>query len=367
MIFVDARGPYNAMIKAVDDFSESNMKFAEVEGILVDEAQASAVRLIFIGVFCATVISLFLAWKITQMIVVPIKGVAEVAEKVAHGDLTAKITTSGSDEIGRLLVAISRMQESLVTLVGNVRNGSDMVAIASVEIAQGNHDLSTRTEGQASSLQETSASIEVLSSTVLQNAYTANEASELAGLVSMLAINGGKAVGQVVSVIKEINESSHKIADIVSIIDGIAFQTNILALNAAVEAARAGDHGKGFAVVAGEVRTLAGRSAEASKQIKGLINTSVAQVSLGVKLADDAGEQISHVVVSVNKVTELVNTISNASKEQSLNVAQVSEAVNHMDQVVQQNVALVEEMAAATGSLRDQANSLVAHVSVFKI
>jgi methyl-accepting chemotaxis protein len=241
------------------------------------------------------------------------------------------------------------------------------VATASAEIAQGNNDLSARTESQASALEQTSAAMEQLGATVVQNADSAAQANQLARNASSVAVQGGQVVGQVVETMKGINDSSRKIADIISVIDGIAFQTNILALNAAVEAARAGEQGRGFAVVASEVRSLAGRSAEAAKEIKGLIIDSVRRVEQGSALVDRAGVTMTEVVNAIKRVTDLVGEISSASKEQSIGVAQVGEAITQMDQATQQNAALVEEMAAAASSLKSQASDLVGTVELFKL
>jgi methyl-accepting chemotaxis protein len=278
-----------------------------------------------------------------------------------------EIDIRGSNEMSQLLSALKDMQRSLVQLVSSVRTSSDGVSSASSEIAQGNHDLSARTESQASALEETSASMEELSSTVSQNADSARQANQLALTASSVAIRGGEVVSQVVDTMKGINESSRKIADIIGVIDGIAFQTNILALNAAVEAARAGDQGRGFAVVASEVRSLAGRSAEAAKEIKSLIGASVERVEFGTSLVDQAGSTMTEVVGAIRRVTDIMAEISTASSEQASGVAQVGEAVTQMDEVTQQNAALVEQMAAAASSLKSQAEDLVGVVASFKI
>jgi methyl-accepting chemotaxis protein len=258
------------------------------------------------------------------------------------------------------------MQANLARIVGSVQQGSEGVASASAQIAQGNNDLSARTEQQASALEQTAASMEQLSSTVQQNADTARKANQLAMNASSVAVQGGAVVGQVVQTMKGINDSSRKIFDIISVIDGIAFQTNILALNAAVEAARAGDQGRGFAVVASEVRSLAGRSAEAAKEIKSLIGASVERVEQGTTLVDQAGTTMTGLVESIKRVTDLMSEISAASSEQATGVSQVGDAVAQMDQVTQQNAALVEEMAAAASSLNAQAGELLQTVAVFK-
>jgi len=291
----------------------------------------------------------------------------EASNAVAQGDLSHPIPRGGKDEVAVLLGSLSDMQVSLAKVVTHVRQGSESVATASVQISQGNHDLSGRTEEQASALEETAASMEELSSTVKQNADNARQANQLAQSASSVAVQGGEVVGQVVETMKHINDSSKRIFDIIGVIDGIAFQTNILALNAAVEAARAGEQGRGFAVVASEVRSLAGRSAEAAKEIKSLIGASVERVEQGNVLADQAGVTMTEVVSSIKRVTDLMGEISAASIEQSQGVAQVGEAIMQMDQATQQNAALVEESAAAADSLKTQAQQLVEAVSVFKL
>jgi methyl-accepting chemotaxis protein len=291
----------------------------------------------------------------------------DIAHAIAQGDLSQTLHVDGQDEVAQLLQALSAMQENLAKVVADVRIGSESVATASSQIASGNHDLSARTEQQASALEETAASMEELSATVKQNADSARQANQLALSASTTAIQGGEVVNQVVDTMKHINDSSNRIADIISVIDGIAFQTNILALNAAVEAARAGEQGRGFAVVASEVRSLAGRSAEAAKEIKGLINASVERVEQGCVLVDQAGATMTEVVSAIKRVTDLMGEISAASNEQSQGVSQVGEAVMQMDQVTQQNAALVEEMAAAASSLKSQAQELVGTVAVFKL
>jgi methyl-accepting chemotaxis protein len=304
---------------------------------------------------------------LSRQILHPLEQAVQVAELVAHGDLSSSIDTTGKDEVGALLASLNTMQTNLRQMVVNVRQGAEGVATASSEIASGNHDLSSRTESQASALEETAASMEELSAQVKQNADSARQANQLAMSASTVAVKGGEVVGQVVETMKGINESSRKIADIISVIDGIAFQTNILALNAAVEAARAGEQGRGFAVVASEVRSLAGRSADAAKEIKSLISASVERVEQGTSLVDEAGVTMTEVVGSIKRVTDIMGEISAASNEQSLGVAQVGEAVTQMDQATQQNAALVEEMAAAASSLRSQAQELVQVVAVFQL
>jgi len=289
-----------------------------------------------------------------------------ITRRMAQGDLGVQIHLRPGDD-SSLLHGIRTMRDSMAGIVQRVRSGSDSVANASAEIAQGNHDLSARTESQASSLEQTAASMDELASTVRLNASHARASSELAQQASVVAIRGGEVVAQVVDTMKGINASSRQIHDIIGVIDGIAFQTNILALNAAVEAARAGEQGRGFAVVAGEVRLLAGRSAEAAKEIKRLITDSVDRVGQGAALVDQAGLTMTEVVSSIRRVSETVGEISAASAEQSNSVSQVGEAVAHMDQTTQQNAALVEQMAAAASSLNHQASELVRVVQVFRL
>ena len=301
--------------------------------------------------------------KITR----PVDDALGLARAIAGGDLSTHVKAVGRDEIAELLKALSAMQGSLVSLVGNVRSNSESVATASSQISQGADDLSARTEEQASALQQAAASMEELGSTVRQNAENAMSANQLALGASTVARKGGTVVGEVVETMKGINESSRRIVDIIGVIDGIAFQTNILALNAAVEAARAGEQGRGFAVVASEVRSLAQRSADAAKEIKSLISASVERVEHGTALVDRAGVTMTEIVTSIARVTDIMGEISAASTEQSTGVGQISEAIAQMDQATQQNAALVEESAAAAESLRDQAQDLVQVVAVFKL
>jgi methyl-accepting chemotaxis protein len=308
-----------------------------------------------------------MVYVFVRSITVPMREAVALAHAVAAGDLTTEIQAYGTNETGQLIKSLIEMQQKLGGVVNHVRQGSQAVATASVQIAQGNHDLASRTESQASALEQTAASMEELNSTVQQNAENARQANDLALNASAVAVKGGEVVSQVVETMKGINDSSRKIADIIGVIDSIAFQTNILALNAAVEAARAGEQGRGFAVVATEVRSLASRSAEAAKEIKNLISASVERVGQGTAQVDEAGATMTEVVSAIRRVTDLMSQISAASSEQSLGVAQVGEAVTHMDQVTQQNAALVEEMAAAADSLKTQAQELVAGVNVFKL
>ena len=325
--------------------------------------------LIAISVFAALV-AIALGWLITGRLVTALGAepadLSEAAQRVAQGDLSP-VRGADAAPAGSVLASMGAMQGQLVGLIGQVRTSADSIATASAQIAQGNNDLSARTEEQASALEETAASMEELNSTVKQNADNARQANQLAQGASTVAIKGGNVVGLVVDTMKGINDSSKKIADIISVIDGIAFQTNILALNAAVEAARAGEQGRGFAVVASEVRNLAGRSAEAAKEIKSLISASVERVEQGTTLVDQAGATMTEVVGSIRRVTDIMGEINAASVEQSAGVSQVGEAVTQMDQATQQNAALVEESAAAAESMKVQAQQLVQAVAVFKL
>ena len=323
-----------------------------------------------LGVLGILLVSLGLALALDRLVLRPIGGepddAAAMAARVAQGDLSQPIALRANDSTS-LMAQLQKMQSSLAGVVANVRQGAEGVATASAQISQGNHDLSGRTESQASALEQTAASMEQLNSTVTQNADNARHATELARNTSSIAAQGGEAVARVIETMKGINDSSNKIADIIGVIDSIAFQTNILALNAAVEAARAGEQGRGFAVVASEVRSLAGRSADAAKEIKALIDTSVERVEAGAAQVDQAGSTMTEVVKSIQQVADLMGQISSASAEQSAGVGQVGEAITQMDQVTQQNAALVEEMAAAANSLQTQAQDLVQTVAVFQL
>jgi methyl-accepting chemotaxis protein len=335
-----------------------------------DEAQAAYRRArweIVLILGASLVAGALVAWWLARSITRPIGEAVQVAQRVAAGDLTTRIEASGTDEAGQLLAALKQMNAGLVEVVSNVRQASDSIATGSTQIASGNQDLSRRTEQQASALEETAASMEQLGSTVRQNADNAKQANQLALGASGVATRGGEVVTQVVETMKGINDSSRKISDIIGVIDGIAFQTNILALNAAVEAARAGEQGRGFAVVAGEVRNLAQRSAEAAKEIKGLICASVERVEQGTVLVDQAGATMAEIVCAIKRVSDIVGEISVASAEQSAGVVQVGAAVTQMDQTTQQNAALVEESAAAAHSLSQQAQNMVRAVAVFRL
>jgi methyl-accepting chemotaxis protein len=358
---------YTRTIDGLFDFNDlaTTNFIAAIQTRIDGEYQAIySVIMLLIGCF-ATAASV--AFVFVRSIVGPVNQAVVIARSVADGHLHAHVQGHGSNELGQLLRSLSDMNDSLTQVVSSVRLGSEGVATASAEIAQGNNDLSGRTESQASALQETAASMEQLGSAVRQNADSARQANQLALSASAIAVHGGEVMGRVVETMKGINDSSRRISDIISVIDGIAFQTNILALNAAVEAARAGDQGRGFAVVASEVRSLAGRSAAAAKEITTLINASVHRVEQGTALVDQAGATMTEVVGAIKRVTDIVGEISAATEEQSLGVAQVGEAVNQMDQTTQQNAALVEEMAAAASSLSSQAQELVQTVNVFTL
>ncbi|HEX5344211.1 MAG TPA: methyl-accepting chemotaxis protein [Duganella sp.] len=323
--------------------------------------------LVALGLLIALAVVLGAHLLLRSTVLLPLEGAVAQLDRVASGDLTAQIDADGDNEIQRLLKAIQRMQRDLLSTVSRVRQGADVIHTGAQELAAGNMELSSRTETQASSLEETAASIEELTSTVKQNSDNAQHARQLVDGASATAAQGGEVMQQVVSTMNDINDASRKIVDITGVIDGIAFQTNILALNAAVEAARAGEQGRGFAVVATEVRNLAQRSAAAAKEIKVLIDDSVQKIQLGTNLVEQAGATMTTLVGDVHRVTQIVGEIAVASREQSEGIDQVNQAVAQMDQVTQQNAALVEEAAAATQSLQDQADGLQQTVSVFKL
>ncbi|KQQ30960.1 chemotaxis protein [Duganella sp. Leaf126] len=321
---------------------------------------------IFGATFVGLLINVFLWYTLRVSMLVPLKQALDGARSIAAGDLTASFDTDATDEVGQLLRALQQMNSNLIATIRDVRINVETMAVATRQIAAGNADLSGRTEAQAASLEETASSVEQFSATVKQNADNSAQANALAVSASEVAVQGGEIVSDVIATMDEINTASRKIVDIIGLIEGIAFQTNILALNAAVEAARAGEQGRGFAVVAGEVRNLAQRSATAAKDIKHLIDVSVGKVSAGMVQVDRAGATMQQVVTAVQQVTAIMRDISVASHEQSIGVDQVNSAIAHMDQVTQQNAALVEEAAAATASLAVEAGSLTQAVSLFK-
>ncbi|MNX39613.1 Methyl-accepting chemotaxis protein I [compost metagenome] len=347
----------------------SRLQSAEMSeaGVASQEVIREAERLNIALSGIAVALGALFAWRVTRSITRPLARAVKAAETVASGDLGQRIEAGSKDETGRLLHALQDMQEKLAGAVRVIRHGSETISSASGQIAAGNADLSSRTEEQAASLEETAASMEELASTVKQNADNARQANHLAASASEIAQRGGAVVSAVVSTMQDISASSRKISDIVSVIDGIAFQTNILALNAAVEAARAGEQGKGFAVVAGEVRSLAQRSAQAAKEIKTLIEDSASKVGEGSRQVEGAGATMQEVVTSVRHVTDIMSEIAAASQEQASGIDQVNRAVAQMDEVTQQNAALVEEAAAAAGSMQDQARELVGAVNVFRL
>jgi methyl-accepting chemotaxis protein len=356
----DAQQGIDGLIKLQID--EAAKAYAESR-----QQERQVLMLNIVGTLVAIALGAWLAWQVSRSITGPIRQALSLAEQVAAGDLSASIRASGRNEMAQLLQALGRMTENLRVIVSQVRDSSESISTGSSEIATGNADLSARTESQASNLQQTAATMEELSSTVRNNAQTAAQAQQLAGGASLAANRGGEVMNELVSSMHAISASSNKIAEIIGVIDSIAFQTNILALNAAVEAARAGEQGRGFAVVAGEVRLLAQRSAEAAREIKSLIGNSQSQVENGNRLAEHAGGAMQNIVTEVQRVSTLISEIASASSEQSRGISQVGEAVGQLDQVTQQNAALVEQSAAAAESLRNQAQQLAELVASFKL
>ena len=355
-----------ALLKATNDYLtyESQQAAARVEQ--AEASYGSDRLLMLVASVAAVAAAVLLGWALSNAITRPLQRAVHLAEAVASGDLSSDIVVDREDETGQLLAALKRMNDGLVEMVGRVRQSADSIATASQEIATGNHDLSTRTEQQASALQQTAASMQQMTSTVQQTAESSRQISQLASAATEVAGRGGDVVQRVVTTMGEISDSSRRIADIIGVIDGIAFQTNILALNAAVEAARAGEQGRGFAVVAGEVRGLAQRSAQAAREIKSLIGASVEKVETGSRLVGEAGSTMGDVVSQVHRMTDLMAEINASASEQSTGIGQVNQAVASIDQGTQQNAALVEQSAAAAESLQHQAAGLLAVIAQFK-
>jgi methyl-accepting chemotaxis protein len=356
----------HAYVKLLSDMVELQAGKMDEESKALMSEFSSGRELMLVLALGAALLGLFAAWYATRSITKPMSEAVSMARRIAGGDLSVQIKVMSSDETGQLMGALKDMNGALAKIVGEVRMGTDSIAIASDQIAAGNMDLSSRTEQQASSLQETASSMEQITGTVRQSAESANQANLLAVSASEVAVKGGAMVSQVVDTMGSINASAKKIAEIIGVIEGIAFQTNILALNAAVEAARAGEQGRGFAVVASEVRSLAQRSAQAAKEIKFLVSDSVAKVDAGTRLADQAGATMNEVVTSFKRVTDIVAEITDASREQTQGIGQINQAISQIDGVTQQNAALVEESAAAAQSLKVQVGNLVRVVGVFK-
>ncbi|AKJ28367.1 methyl-accepting chemotaxis protein [Caldimonas brevitalea] len=357
--FVALRDALMTLVKYNDEHATKDTK-------LGDAIYAEGRNLILGALLLGVVVASLQCWRLTRAVTRPLHQAVAVAKAVSEGDLTQRLEVTGRDELAQLTRALSDMSEKLRGVVTEVRSGVESVSTASAEIATGNQDLSSRTEQTASNLQETASSMEQLTSTVGQSADTARQANQLARAAAQAAERGGQVVEQVVGNMQQINESSRKIADIISVIDGIAFQTNILALNAAVEAARAGEQGRGFAVVAGEVRTLAQRSAQASREIKSLIHASVERVESGAQLVQNAGQSMDEIVASVGRMADMMGEITSAADEQRDGIGQVNSAVSNLDQMTQQNAALVEQSAAAASSLQEQARRLAVAVGVFR-
>ena len=330
-------------------------------------AEATMMALMAAFAITSTAVGGFVGWRLVRGVKEPIAHAMRSAQRVADGDLSRDVEVQGNDELGQLLLAMDAMQRKLRAVVGHIRESAESIGVASREVAVGNHDLSTRTEQTAGNLQQAASAMTQLSGTVRHSADSAGQANQLAESASSVASRGGQSVANVVATMEQINASSQRIADIIGVIDGIAFQTNILALNAAVEAARAGEQGRGFAVVASEVRSLAQRSADAAKEIKSLIGASVERVETGARQVADAGQTMREIESSVQRVTSMIAGISAAAREQSAGIDQVSGAVSHLETMTQQNAALVEQSAAAAQSLRDQADGLNALVSAFRL
>ncbi|SDK77427.1 methyl-accepting chemotaxis sensory transducer with TarH sensor [Franzmannia pantelleriensis] len=369
--YLDLQADANRLTEGFYSDSVAFFHTAEAEGASLYEGFYRVADLVQYAIIAALLVSAvtigIVLWGVTVNVIRPLKRVVEHFEQMAKGDLSAAIEQRGNNEIGQLFASLKHMQEGLSSTVSSVRSSSQSIFSGAQEIAQGNSDLSARTEQQAASIEETASSMEQLTSTVGQNADNARQASQLATTASQTASRGGEVVGDVVSTMREISESSHKVTEIIKVIDSIAFQTNILALNASVEAARAGEQGRGFAVVAGEVRNLAGRSGEAASEIRTLIEASVSKVDAGTTLVDQAGKTMAEIVDSVQKVTDIMDEIASASQEQSNGIGQVNQAITQLDQVTQQNATLVQQAASAASDLELESSRLREAVSAFRL
>jgi len=361
---------YNALTDEYIGTADKLVKFEQQRAAASGEAISGAVRSTAVVIVASTLVSLIFSIGvgvlITRSIVKPVRAAERAADRIASGDLTGEYRIVGNDEAAHLISALRRMQDSLKRIVTDIRHSTESIQVASTQVASGNQDLSARTEQTAGSLQQAASSMDELTTTVRHSAEAAEQANGLAASASQAATRGGTVVSQVVATMDDIHASSRKISDIIGVIDGIAFQTNILALNAAVEAARAGEQGRGFAVVAGEVRSLAQRSAEAAREIKGLIGASVEKVESGARLVQDAGSTMEEIVAAVRRVSDVMGEITSASAEQAGGIQQVNVAVTQVDQMTQQNAALVEESAAAAQSMREQAGRLAQTVEQFR-
>ena len=367
LMFGDLRKHQNDYMAKLQKYVELEVNMAKEQAVREQKSSQSAANWMIGVAVLSGIAGVLLGMYIARSVVEPIHEAEAIADAVAAGDLTREIRPHSKDEAGHLLAALRDMNANLVSMVGKVRAASDSIVTGASEVAAGGVDLSQRTEAQAANLEETAASLEQITSNVAQSSETARQANQLAHQASDAAVLGGEVVGHVVKTMNHITQSSHKMSEIIGVIDGIAFQTNILALNAAVEAARAGEAGRGFAVVAGEVRSLAQRSAEAAREIKQLIQTSISNVEEGSKLVEDAGQSMEDIVARVRNVSDLIGELSAAAVEQSGGIQQINTAVAQMDEMTQQNAALVEESSAAASSLQAQANGLLDAVSVFQL